>query len=96
MTVIVLVQESAINTRGHLQTQPSCPEGVGAAPLCWMPGLGQLGYELLGGLGGGDNLLGAGGGNGDGSCLAAPRGGDAARCRDAAGKTSGIFYGAAM
>lgn len=52
MTVIVLVQESAINTRGHLQTQPSCPEGVGAAPLCWMPGLGQLGYELLGGLGG--------------------------------------------
>lgn len=50
----------------------------------------------MGDWGGGDNLLGAGGGNGDGSCLAAPRGGDAARCRDAAGKTSGIFYGAAM
>lgn len=94
MTVIVLVQESAINTRGHLQTQPSCPEGVGAAPLCWMPGLGQLGYELLGGVV--TTCWGRGGGIGDGSCLAAPRGGDVARCRDAAGKTSGIFYGAAM
>lgn len=35
MIIIVLFQASAINTRGHLQTQPSCPGGSWLSPaLC--------------------------------------------------------------